>query len=268
MGIGFSDKLFHEADNRDVRVALKLWMEELNQQMGFNYNPNAIIFDDVESVLQAILDQKIGMIALHTFDYFALKNRIDLEPFLVTNRGGLTTESYLLLVRKDQGFKELKDLEGKQLLIPSGGTGLIPKTWLNSLLKRNGLPEKNTFFNNSREVNKSLHSILPVFFKQADCCVVSSNDFETMKELNPQLESELFIIARSPSYLRSVFCFTKNFSLQEKNDILSVTFKLDSYARGRQILALFRFDGILPFKPENIENVESLYEEYRNISNQ
>lgn len=265
LGLGFSDKLFQEVDTRDIRIALKLWMNELNQQLGFDYNPNAIIFDNVETVLQAITNQTIGMIALHTFDYFKLKERIVLEPILVPNRGSLTTETYLLLVRKDQGIKELKELQGKNLLIPSGGMGLIPRIWLNMLLMQHRLPEKNIFFNSNKDVNKPLHAVLPVFFKQADCCVISLNDFNTMKELNPQLESELVIIARSPGYLISVFCFTKNFSAQEKQDILSVTFKLDTYARGRQIFTLFRFDGILPFKPEYLENVEKLFKEYGDL---
>jgi ABC-type phosphate/phosphonate transport system substrate-binding protein len=240
-------------------------VDELSQQLGFNYNPNAMIFDNVESILQAIGTQEIGMIAIHTFDYFVLKERVALEPFLVPNRGGSSTETYVLLVRKDRGFKELSDLKGKHLLMPSGGVGLIPKMWIDVLLMKHGLPEKNVFFNNNKEVNKALHAILPVFFKQADCCVVSLNDFNTMKELNPQLEKELIIIARSPSYLRSLFCFTENFGLQEKKDVLGVTFKLDTYARGRQILTLFRFDGIFPFELEYLENVESLVREYRDL---
>jgi len=265
LGLGFSDKLLQETDSRDVKIALKLWLEELNRLAGFNYNPNVLIFDNVEVIMRAISTQEIGMVALHSLDYFALRDQVALEPFFVPNFSGSALEEYVLLVRKDQGFRELTDLRDKQLLIPSGNLGLIHTMWLDVLLMNGGLPQKEKFFHNIKAVNKEFQSVLPVFFKQADCCVVNLNDFNTMMTLNPQLGEALMPIARSAPYLKSMFCFTKNIDETEKKNIREVALNIDSYARGRQILTLFRFDGIFPFKSDYLENIESLFFEHTKI---
>ena len=61
-----------------------------------------------------------------------------------------------------------------------------------------------------REVEKTSPAILAVLFGQADVALVRRQAFETMVELNPQLETDLEVVANSPDYLPTVTCFLSN----------------------------------------------------------
>ncbi|WP_320045273.1 hypothetical protein [uncultured Desulfobacter sp.] len=67
-------------------------------------------------------------------------------------------------------------------------------TWLRSLMVEKGLGQADTYFSKLKWVNKINEAVLPVFFKQADACLVNLKGLDIMAELNPQIAQQVKIV--------------------------------------------------------------------------
>ena len=86
-----------------------------------------------------------------------------------------------------------------------------------------------------------------------------------MVELNPQITDQLKILISSPVFMHGLMCFRKNVDQKSKKDIVNAGIRLQQYPNGKQILKLFRIDKIIPFKPAQIQTIESLLKEYEKL---
>ena len=160
-----------------------------------------------------------------------------------------------------RGLQELADLENRRLVLEVGGQGRIPGMWLETALLRAGLRPGAAFFAEVQEAKKASQTVLPVFFGQADAALVRQGAFETLAELNPQLEQELTPLAVSPRLLPGLICFPAGTDPEKKQAVREGALALHPYPRGRQILTLFRVDRVALFKPEFLEPVMTLIAE-------
>jgi ABC-type phosphate/phosphonate transport system substrate-binding protein len=128
------------------------------------------------------------LVGMPSLDFLQIKDKIPLEPALSYSLNNQVGTEYVLIVPKDKESHSLSGLKNKKIIIHKhDDTGLIPILWLNSLLRQQGLPPAERFCGSIKKVDQVSQAVLPVYFRQADCCVVTCDGFETMKELNPQL---------------------------------------------------------------------------------
>jgi len=172
--------------------------------------------------------------------------------------GGTFTEQYVLLVHKDSGIQSISDLKNRRLLIYSSLRGSISPLWLDVLLATNGSPEPAKFFSNITPVSKPTRTVLPVFFHQADACIVTQNGYNVICELNPQVMRDLKIIATSPPIIPSVTCFRAGIPPLYVERILNAVVDAQHTVSGRQVLTIFQCDRINELNKNQISTVREL----------
>lgn len=263
---GFSANLFYEVDSRDAKIALEIWVKEVfgdnNNAGGTLLRPNVMIFEDLSLLKSAIEKDKLDFLSLSTLDYLELKDQVDFEPILMGSYKGAVGEENVLLVHRDLEGDDLAPLKNGRLIVYPGHRGEISKTWLSTLLLQQGDCVSERYFSEIRLANNPTQAVLQVFFHQADACIVHYYAYQTLAELNPQLKSQLKILRKSPIFAYGLNLLNKRFNPEMKEAIIQVALDVGNFARGQQILKLFGMDKVLRYKPDHIESVETLINNY------
>jgi len=194
-----------------------------------------------------------------------LRQDVALDPLFVAERSGAKMESYVLLVHVDAGVSELAQLGGKELLTYTNTQMGIANIWLDGVLLEAGLPEARSFFHTVKIHSKISSALLPVFFQQADVCLVSRSGFETMVELNPQLGQRLQVLASSPELVPFVTCLRSDFTGSSRRDTESAYEEAHLHPAGQQALLLFGFDRMLRCTPEDLESAWEVLNKYKKL---
>ena len=101
-------------------------------------------------------------------------------------------------------------------------------------------------------------AVLPVFFGQADACVVDASSFQVMCELNPQIGKILEVERHSQPYLETVICIHDRFE-RNRETLIEGLRGLHEEANGRQILLVFKIARLVPFYVDAVESVRELH---------
>ena len=259
--VGYSLGAFRAINPKDAQIAIEIWVSQIGRQGGMQFNKSeAHLFNNLSELIQAINNQKIDIVGLGSIDYLRIKNQVQLEPVLVTDYGGDYGNEYILLAPKEFNIRNLSQLKGKKIFLHDRSAP-IPLLWLRHLLKKHGLPGEDKFFSSYQEVSKASQAILPVFFRQADACIVSCRAFETASELNPQISQKLEAIITSPLYADCIFLFHKGYKSNNKKVFIDTAINLKKYPWGKQVMTLFQIDGFAPFKEAYLANVLTLMQE-------
>jgi phosphonate transport system substrate-binding protein len=114
-------------------------------------------------------------------------------------------------------------------------------------------PSGVLFGRQTKEV-KAAKVILPVFFGQADACVVPRTSFMDMAELNPQVGEQLRILATSPEVVSSFLCFREGYASRYRPQIEAAIRDLHLSSAGKQVLTVFGCEQIAPFPPTCLQS--------------
>lgn len=263
---GYSIYLFKDVDIRDATVAIKMWADELLNKLGMDFFPEAKIYESTGEIVTALNKNELELISISTLDYFEIENKAEVEPSLITTINGNPGDNFILVARKDGNYKSILDLKGKVLLKPGGTYGKIIDVWITNLIS-NKTTKHITFLSSVRTVEKPSQALLPVFFKQADACVITENSYLTMIELNPQLQKDLSIIEISPTYPNGLMCLNKNIDSELKNKIVTAAKSLSNTVSGKQILTLFKAENVVEFDENYLREIRAAYNNYKKIIN-
>ena len=259
--LAYSVGLFTDVDPKDAQAAFTTYSNELARQLGMSVS--SIQYDDPHSAIDLIRNGKADVASLSAMDYLHYKNSTPMELGLGTVRGGKRTLKLLLLTHEKRGYDKIGDLKGKKLLILKGDE--LGPVYLSTVLLKQRLGETREFFSQVEEKSKASQVVLPVFFGQADACIINDVSYKTMVEMNPQLEKELKPLLSSPEYLQGVGVFRKGLAGDFKERIINVATNLKGYTRGRQVLLLFKMDGLEPLSESDLSSVKSLLTEYEQL---
>lgn len=144
----------------------------------------------------------------------------------------------------------------------TGGKGKIPQIWLDTVLLRSGLPESRDLFGSIETVDKPAQALIPVFFGQADACLIPARTFQTMAELNPQLSEQLVVLLRSPGFCRGLMCVSQSIYEEYEFRFSDALSTFNTEPQGQQLLTVFRMDEIVSFEPRYLESTQELMAEY------
>jgi ABC-type phosphate/phosphonate transport system substrate-binding protein len=269
LNVGYTKSSLSDVDFKDAQVAMDLWVKELSKADKNPLYPRSILIDDLPSLIRAINAKEVDVLGLSCLDYFKIKDKVNLEPAMVVIMGGKPSKEFSLITRRDRSPRNLMDLRNSKLLVtdekPANG---VPLMWLDTFLVKQGTCSSRKFFASIKEVNKVSQAVLPVFFKQADACLVSRSGFETMAELNPQIGEQLAIMATSPDFVLCGVFFRKDFRDDIKKLIVDTCMKFCTYPSGKQIVTLFKAESFAPFKPSYFETLLNLTKEYERLQAQ
>jgi ABC-type phosphate/phosphonate transport system substrate-binding protein len=148
------ESLFNNLNKKDAQIATEYWLNEISLGitkgvLGINKptKTKTVVYHDLPSLITAVNAKQVDFVGLTSMDYFQVKDKIPLEPLLSYTVGGKLGTVYYLLVLKDKESTSLNGLKHKKLLVQKHDEhGQIPILWLNSLLKKQGLPPADVFF--------------------------------------------------------------------------------------------------------------------------
>ena len=260
--LGVIADTFSGVNENDARIALNMLLAKQLKKESWGDDIETVIYPDIQAAVKDVREERIDLLTLPTLDYLQVKSEIRMIPKMISGVGPEEEQSYLLLVKKDGKIDSLSGLRQKGLIVEKGVNGRLALKWLDTLLLERSLPESAVFFREVKQVDKSSRALLPVFFGQADACIVRRFAFKTMTELNPQVGKKLMVLERSPVFGSVLLCFRPGIETKLSDSIVDFIQKMPDHAEHRQVLLLFQVKKIFLFEPEHLYDLESLLDRY------
>lgn len=241
--VATSSELLGDVNQNDARAALQSWSDVVSRMasMPVEYEK---YFSLPPAALNELMQKRlIDAVGCTTLDYIPFAAAIDPNLVLVNATG--QGQVYQLLVNSKSSIRAVADLRGKSLNLFRHANTCLAMDWVDTLLGGLNLGSGERFFSAVTPVPKLSRTVLPVFFGQADACLVTESSFRTMCELNPQLGVSLRVVAASPGYMVSLFGFHRECPGAMKAKFRTALESLARSATGKQLLTLFQTEAFL-----------------------
>jgi len=259
--IGFSSNVFSGVYLNDAIAAAKVLTEFFLKKYNRTWEVKSPeIFSNIDELKKILSEQEFELLIMHPGEYIQVKDMNLLEPIGMSLRDGSPYDTYHLLVHKDSDIKNLSYLKDKKILIDLLG-GDKARLWLDKLLKEKNLSRKEKFFTEIQFVDKPLSTVLPVFFRKIDACILNKSSYSTVVELNPQIGRDLISIEVSQPLAIGLIALRKTISDQQvKIDTEETMLNFHNYEESRQYLTVFKIGKVVEFKEEYLESTYALLE--------
>lgn len=267
LSVGYMGSVYQEMTNNEIKAAVSVLLNKIAWK---NFGKSeAFYYETIADMAREIKNGRVQVVCLPPEQFLLLRQRVPLEPLLVTATSIGTESELLLLVRKDSGISSLKDLKGKTLVFSQqkNVTNSLSRVWLETMLLQLGHHDIDKYFSSVKVTPTASRVVLPVFFHQADACVVTRQFFELAAELNPQIERELTAIARIESLAQGIISVDTKVPRESKQKVKEAFLALNQSPEGRQLLILFQVNSFTPFRPGYLKATEALYTEHQRLRN-
>ena len=250
----------------DVLAAYRSYATIFARKQGLDATVDAEIYENAGAIRIAIKKERLHAVGLLTPEYFQAiaDDTLDLMFTVITD--GTVGEEYLLIGHQDQSSSLIENPSGRHLLVLGGNEMGMARIWLDTYFMERGLPPGEFLFGSIEVRTRLSQAVLPVYFGQADLCLVTKNGFDTMVELNPQVGRSLSAIAHSPILISEVTCFRRTFTGSYRNDTVSAYLEAHLYPEGQQTLTLFQIEAAVPVTPDDLALTQKLYQRYLELS--
>lgn len=256
--IGFEAEIFGRVDQKDAQAIIDLYIKEFARAL--QINAEAVIYPNIELIISDLIANRLDLVCSSVANYYRISKKVDTELAYTNTNSGRKTRRSILLIHRDSSINGIEDLKGRSLLMNSSDD--IGRIFINTLLLRNNESPADQYFSKIIYKPRPSKMILDVFFKKSEACLIDDWTFSAMSELNPQIQNQLKIVARSPFIIPSVTFFRKNFVEKLKNDMTDIAVKTAKSTYGQQLLVLFKSDNIAKLKPSDLDSFEQLWDEY------
>jgi ABC-type phosphate/phosphonate transport system substrate-binding protein len=265
MKVGFSAGVFPDVDQRDAQAAMQLWTKELARGLGLKGEPQTIIYNRTEDLLAAVKKGELILVNLSALEFLGIRGKAPMSPALVSLSNIGEMRQFVLVTRRDSGFTSLRDLRNRSILMPSRRKYSVGRIWLEVLLLQDGKKNPSTFFGEMKESASASQALMSVFFKKVNAAIVTRGTLETSAAMNPQLRSQLTVLAESRSLIGDLTCIPDNVSQQVKRSIENTARHLHESTVGKQMLTMFQIDRAILFQPSHLEGLEELLKEHNRL---
>lgn len=266
--VGFTKSIFSNVNPDDAEAAFMVFTKEVGRKRGHDLETTTKIYNSLAEIEADVREGRVMLLVIDAWSYVDIAVDAELEPAFVHVKHGESLKELRLLVRRADGFSTVSDLRGKRIVTLAEPNGGPVAAWLECLALESGSGAPDSFFGRVEHAAKPSAAVLPVFFEQADACIIEGPAFDTMVEMNPQLGRQLTSLAVSEPLLYGVTLiarsgFTSNARRQEIFDSLA---ELHLEPSGRQILTLFGVDRLAPYKDEYLDGIRRLRAERARLS--
>jgi ABC-type phosphate/phosphonate transport system substrate-binding protein len=241
----------------DVILSFSLWIQEQAASVGV-HAADVVLFDSIEEMSAAFEAGTINLISAPPLTIALHFKRENLADGFLGLRALGRLDSVLLIARSDKNINTIKDMRGKRLIMPEHHE--LAEVFLDTLiLKAYHLPYKQ-LFPSIKTIEKDKSILLDLFFDQADIALVNEGSYELMKELNPQLNEKIKVIASYPTRSKNYIYVNKNYPFRQK--IIDNYLRMTSSVRGRQFLNLFQIEILEASTVKELDAFDELYREH------
>lgn len=253
------DDIYPTMSRRDVRFSLETIMQKVIDQKTYPYVVQINMLDHVVDDIERIRQGQYHFVVLSGLDYLIHRTAMQLTPVLMPSKGHQPTETLLLLVRKGCTLASIAQKEEPTLVIEDGRNGDLSQLWLDAQLAARDLPDTDRLFTTIRRVNKPNRAVLPVFFNQADACIVTRNSREVMIELNPQIGKQVHALIRSKGLVRSIICATPRATDKEIDILVRESLNFQRNPETQQALTIIQMKQFHPVSQAGIDATKALF---------
>jgi phosphonate transport system substrate-binding protein len=259
-----SSTFFSGVNRDDARAAVKVWLQTMARSRGYLLDATVDAFDRVEEADKRIAANSADLITFNAVEYLRSSQTGKLDAMFTADcRDGSSPNDYLVLARRDRNLATLADLRGKSVVFYKWGADWS-HVWMDVELNEAGLGPAANFLGATIETDKPSSVVLPVFFGSRDAAVVKRWTFNSMVAMNPQLSSQLQILAHSPELPDFVVCVHKNYT-GFRQDLLQVLADLPADPSGHQILLLYNIDNLKPFQARQLDAARDILARHARI---
>lgn len=260
--------IYRVVSRKDGRMALELLMRKPSIQKTFPYSVKLDFLDPTldEDIPDAIRKGGYHYVTLSTIDYYKYRHAVQLDPILIPSKIDEGQEHLLLLVAKGQTLTAIGQREERSLIIESGANGDLSRIWLDTLLADSGFARSEHFFTKISRVSKSSRAVLPVFFKQADACIVTRHALRVIQELNPQIGQQVTSLHQSKGLVRVLICATDRPTPAEIEFLIQNTTHMGQNPESRQTMTLLQMKRFVEIYPQDLAATEALLTRHRETS--
>jgi ABC-type phosphate/phosphonate transport system substrate-binding protein len=260
--IGFTGSAFQDVSNTDIRAAVSV----LIQKVAWKHfgKAESHFYETLSEMTMDLKNRKIDVLATPVEEYMEMKKHLPLDPLLITASDNGSEMELLLLVRKDSGIRTFRDLRGRTIVVPPRNPRCLDMytAWLETLSMEEGSKGINSYFSSAKETRTVAKAVMPVFFRQADACVVTRQVFDLTAELNPQINKEILVIARKGKLSQGVIAVDRRLSEESKERVKQAFLTLHQTPEGQQLLMLFKVRKLVPFVQEYMKGTEAFFAEH------
>jgi ABC-type phosphate/phosphonate transport system substrate-binding protein len=260
--IGISQGTWSGVNRNDAIAAITAWAKTILGQRGIQVDVETRFFESTQDMAGSLKNGQIEAATMFTDEFLDLEPKIKPEAVFLAVKNKSSTEQYVILVHRSSGINDVRDLQGRKILLhKSPRTSLAPQ-WLETLLASRSMALADEVSRNLSKVESASKAVLQVFFQKADACVVTSNVFEMVSELNPQVRRELRVLASSPDVLPTLFCFRAGYTSDIKDRLEAAIVALHNTPAGQQILTVFQCDSMEKQPISCLEGTRRMLAEY------
>jgi ABC-type phosphate/phosphonate transport system substrate-binding protein len=263
---GFSSALMQEVNENDSRAAMKVWVETLVKDGTVRADPHALYCKDLTSMAVALQNGTLDGVAVSTSELLALREQVEFNRYIFGITDASIFEEYVLLVHAQSSINRIEDLPGRSLNVLRHVRMSLAIPWLDTLLLEKGLKPAQDSCGRITEENKLTKTVLPVFFRQTDVCLVSRKGFKMMEELNPQVGRQLRVLASSPEFVAGGFFFRAGYPQAQQDKFVSEVMRVHTRPSGRQVLTVFQMDRLVEHPASVLDTAIALMGTHRRLS--
>jgi ABC-type phosphate/phosphonate transport system substrate-binding protein len=250
----------------DARVALDVLFRKILLRRYPQYEVQMEFLSDQEEVLRSCRARELDYVTLTGLDYLQLREQgAPIRPIFISSRMDTPREQYVLIARNGVDLRKIQGSSPRRFLIEKGGSGAMARNWLDTALLEQSLPDVSKFFQTVREVDQASAAVLPVFFGQAEACVVPRSTYEVMIELNPQIGRKLSPLMTSPGFLRNLGCVRTDLDPETEKILLEVSLSMNTEPEGNQIMTIFGTKAVFKFEEQYIAETKALYQKHKKL---
>lgn len=223
----------------DARAAMQTWCGLIEKQTGIRFEFDWPFLVSTDELVRRIKKGSVDGFGLTTREYLQVSAYTDPHTLVVDETCRAGGEEYVILVPQESSFRSITELRDRSLMVFNAPKAYLAPIWLESLLANSHLGSSEQFFGRITANGKLARAVLPVYFHQADACLVTKRGFRTMCELNPQLAVKLRVLAVSPKLIPEMMAFHKDCLPARKQRMVNALLNLHRTPIGQQIMTLF-----------------------------
>jgi len=162
--------------------------------------------------------------------------KLKVEPVVrLQNIDGTTTAEGYIIVRKDSGIKDIKDMKGKTIAFVdrATATGFL---FAIAYFKEHGIANPFSYFKEYYFTGSHDSALLSVLDGRADIGVVKSTIVRERIRREPLIENEISIIARSMPLPDVTLCLSKKLDSALRDKIKRILITMDRDPEGIKVL--------------------------------
>jgi ABC-type phosphate/phosphonate transport system substrate-binding protein len=262
----FSSALMGNANENDARAAMKVWADTLVQEGTVRGDPEVLFCLEVTDMIMALQSRRVDGLAALTSEFYLLRDKVEFNRFIFAVEAGSIFQEYVILVHADSGLTQIEDLRGRTLNVLRNSRLCLAIPWMDTLLLDKGLKPAQAFCGRITEQDKLAKTVLPVFFRQTDACLVTRKGFNTMGELNPQVIKQLRVLATSPQYVTGGFFFRRGYPRFQQDQFVNEMERVHNRPSGHQILTVFQTERLEEHPLSVLDSAIALLEIHRRLS--